>query len=770
MLTSRAMRNGRPGSGGRVAIARRALSALLPLVLLVPGAWALWVRFNPVGPNQPSFVRTFNLYADYFNYYIPMTNRAAERLAAGELPLWNPDACSGIPFLATLQTAVFYPGTWLALLVPAERVLPALGFAECILGGLFAAWLFRAWGCGWAGASAGGLLFAFACCLATTMWPPAIATVCWIPWLLLCVERLARGPSLGWWIGLVAGCGLQVLAAFPPYLIYGYYLVAPFAVLRLAEQRWRHGVAWGEVGRRAAVLSVAPVLGLGLAAVQLAPTAELVSQSLRAERLTPQEVHYLAPRGFRTSDEVLAGAFDPNPGPVAFGYSHTGYVGTATLVLMAAALVARRREPLLWLLLIVGGIALLLSDGYWGATRGLYAAYAELPVLGSLRSPERQRIVTAFAAVALASLGFAALEGERSRRERRVLSAVCVLAAGGVAFGMVSRAGAAEAWRPALALALCLAILWSGSARLRAAAATLLAVFLAVDVALATPGRAALRQIPSGFVGQYHTWGGRLPPKTLAAARKRVGDGRLELWRYAPHVGAGPTGGVRRISCYEPLVPAQWAALHERLTGESGGGNTLRLEPSRFPALLDVTSVRGVIAPRHKDGALFVENEDALPRAYFIGRYRVASREEALDHIALDDFDFREAVLLERDPGLAPSGAPLVPARIVEDHPERVAVHVNAPGPGLLVLTDTYYAGWQARLDGEPAEILLANGIHRAVTLEEGRHQVVFEYRPRSLRAGAALSLATAAIIAAVAIQGLRRRRAAGKEVEPPGC
>jgi hypothetical protein len=186
----------------------------------------------------------------------------------------------------------------------------------------------------------------------------------------------------------------------------------------------------------------------------------------------------------------------------------------------------------------------------------------------------------------------------------------------------------------------------------------------------------------------------------------------------------------------------------------------LRFAPSRFPALLDVTSVRGVIKPWRKNQKLFVENEDALPRAYFIGRYRLASQEEALDHIALDDFDFREAVLLERDPGLAPSGAALVPAQIVEDHPERVAVHVNAPGPGLLVLTDTHYPGWEARLDGEPAEILLANGLHRAVTLRGGKHRVVFEYRPLSLRVGAALSLATATIIAAVAIQGLRRRRA----------
>jgi len=681
-----------------------------------------------------------------------MTKRAAERLAAGELPLWNPEACSGIPFLGTLQTAVFYPGTWLALLVPAERALPALGL------------LFRAWGCGWSGASAGGLLFAFACCLATTMWPPAIATVCWIPWLLLCVERLARGPSVGWWIGLVAGCGLQVLAGFPQYLIYGYYLVAPFAVLRLAEQRWRHGVAWGDVGRRAAVLLVAPVLGLGLAAVQVAPTAELVSHSVRAERLTPQEVHYLEPWGFRTSDEILAGAFDPTPGANDFGYSRTGYVGTATLLLMAVALVARRRERLPWLLLIIGGIALLLSDGYRGSMPGLYATYAELPLMGGLRTPERQRLVTAFAAVALAALGFATLEGARSRRERRVLSAVCVLAAGGVAFGMVSRTAAAEAWRPALALALCLGVLWSGSARLRAVAAALLALFIAVDVVLATPGRAALRQIPTHVVERYHTWGRLLPPKTLAAARERVGDGRLELWKYLPFVGAGPTGGVRRISCYEPLVPAQWAAVHERLTGERARGGTLRFEPNRFPALLDVTSVRGVIAPGRENRELFVENEDALPRAYFIGRYRVASREEALDHIALDDFDFREVVLLERAPGLALSDAALVPARIVEDHPERVAVQVNAPGPGLLVLTDTHYAGWEARVDGEPAEILLANGLQRAVTLRGGEHLVVFEYHPLSLRVGAALSLATAAIIAVVAIQGLRRRRAPGEE------
>jgi uncharacterized membrane protein YfhO len=58
------------------------------------------------------------------------------------------------------------------------------------------------------------------------------------------------------------------------------------------------------------------------------------------------------------------------------------------------------------------------------------------------------------------------------------------------------------------------------------------------------------------------------------------------------------------------------------------------------------------------------------------------------------------------------------------------------------VLTDLAYPGWTARVDGAPAEILLADGSFRAVAVPAGSHRVEFRYRPISVYAGAAISAA----------------------------
>ena len=95
-------------------------------------------------------------------------------------------------------------------------------------------------------------------------------------------------------------------------------------------------------------------------------------------------------------------------------------------------------------------------------------------------------------------------------------------------------------------------------------------------------------------------------------------------------------------------------------------------------------------------------------------------------------------------------------ARIVEYQPERVVVEATLDAPGALVLADTWYPGWQARIDGQPAPVLRANYLFRAVLLPAGQHVVQFEFRPASLRLGAGVSLAAALLLLAVVILGPR--------------
>ena len=67
-----------------------------------------------------------------------------------------------------------------------------------------------------------------------------------------------------------------------------------------------------------------------------------------------------------------------------------------------------------------------------------------------------------------------------------------------------------------------------------------------------------------------------------------------------------------------------------------------------------------------------------------------------------------------------------------------------------MVLTDNHSPGWQAHVNGRSTEILRANYTFRAVPVEQGENEVVFEYRPRSFIIGATISVLTFVILLAL--------------------
>jgi hypothetical protein len=140
-------------------------------------------------------------------------------------------------------------------------------------------------------------------------------------------------------------------------------------------------------------------------------------------------------------------------------------------------------------------------------------------------------------------------------------------------------------------------------------------------------------------------------------------------------------------------------------------------------------------------------------------------------------------VVVESAPagGLGPfAGTPASDAAIVAEGTAALDVQADAPAGGFLVLTDPYYPGWQAFVDGQETPILRADYLFRAVALPPGAHDVHFTFTPRSLETGVTLSLAGVAIAVLAVLVGLcgplvrarpwrrlpwRRRR----RVAPPG-
>jgi hypothetical protein len=74
---------------------------------------------------------------------------------------------------------------------------------------------------------------------------------------------------------------------------------------------------------------------------------------------------------------------------------------------------------------------------------------------------------------------------------------------------------------------------------------------------------------------------------------------------------------------------------------------------------------------------------------------------------------------------------------------EKISVDVNVPAAALLVLSENYYPGWQATVDGQPTEIIRANLALRAVPVPAGQHHIEIWYDPLSFKLGALITLIT---------------------------
>jgi hypothetical protein len=169
--------------------------------------------------------------ADLFTYFYPMYHEAARRLAQGELPLWNPWQLAGLPFLATMQTGVFYPPNLLYLFLPTERAMEVLAVFHMLLAGGLAYGLGRALGLSRLPAMVGGIVYPWsAFFISCYLVPCSIATLAWIPALFAASARIHRGGGLGWSAALAVAVAMTLLAGYLGFAVYGLQALCLYAL------------------------------------------------------------------------------------------------------------------------------------------------------------------------------------------------------------------------------------------------------------------------------------------------------------------------------------------------------------------------------------------------------------------------------------------------------------------------------------------------------------------------------------------------------------
>jgi Bacterial membrane protein YfhO len=233
----------------------------------------------------------------------------------------------------------------------------------------------------------------------------------------------------------------------------------------------------------------------------------------------------------------------------------------------------------------------------------------------------------------------------------------------------------------------------------------------------------------------------------------------------------GPEPTTRQLSYAEFALdrPVMAATITVRATPPAGefvlyGGATVASDGS-LGQLFGKTNTK--YRQVYSDSEIRVlEDTAAFPRAFIVPDARVApSLGTALSQMVHQPFNPDQEVILADDTstqstGLSGNRGGHGRANVTTYEPGEVTVHTSTDAAAWLVLTDTYYPGWTAYLDGQPATVLRGDVLFRVVPVPSGEHEVALRFEPDSVKLGLGISLAAVTVVVlCLLISGVRPRR-----------
>jgi hypothetical protein len=148
---------------------------------------------------------------------------------------------------------------------------------------------------------------------------------------------------------------------------------------------------------------------------------------------------------------------------------------------------------------------------------------------------------------------------------------------------------------------------------------------------------------------------------------------------------------------------------------------------------------------------IIYENQQVMPRAWLVPETIVLKPEEVLTAVHTSElpdgrtYDPKTMALVEDGTAQFQSSAlqPTDTVKVVSLEETRVELQTQASAPAFLVLSDVFYPGWRATIDGKRTPIFQTNYIQRGVKLPAGEHMVRFEFHPLSFKLGVGITMAS---------------------------
>jgi hypothetical protein len=714
-----------------------------------------------VVPKNPEITGLGYPQTDHAETFYPNTVFATNAIRSGQLPMWLPYSFGGVPLLELGLSGWLYPPRLAAMvLMDPIRQHDFLLFTHLLMAGIGMYALLRVWGANVLGAILGGMVWELNGHNAFWLIFEHVAlAAAWFPLMLLAATQAIRKQSFKW--AVAAGAALA-MALFTGSLHYVYMSALVLACWYATLAVLAATKLLREENRRSALICLSlpacsAVVALALGAAYWLPFMKQLPFVHRAPSTLEYQLGEAIPvKAFASALISPVSAGGPAGQPADFpGFAYTGVI--ALMLALAALIVAltrlfRRSAPV-----VLGVVVCCLSLGFALGLGPLVSLLrSALPFFGTLH-PHAGFYLFCFGMAVMAAFGMT--EGCRFTSRIRLPRRLVLLAA-------------------------CVLVLIEASQLISFARAI-------TPVQPEKPEwlfpETRLIQTLKGLQGSYH----------ILPVYYRHPSG---LWW--PPVFAGKVAAdfeLRSGSGYESLLPLPTAALWR--TVEQAGALARDIPPAYRPYfyhdmlpinLLEKISVGFLIAPPNtvpsdanggdalRDGRLqaVYQGQDgwiyklsgALPRAFLVPQVLIAPDAPASLKMLVDrKFNAREAAIVIGEQAAEQSGLPSddsqiaaldASATIVTDRLNDVEIEAVTPRTAMMVLNDSWGAGWRAYVDGVEQPVLRVNYAFRGVVAPEGRHRVVFQYKPPALLAGLWISGGTLLLLVVLcSIVGLRAVR-----------
>jgi hypothetical protein len=727
-----------------------------------------------------------NIYSDQYIAGYSFREFGAQVLrATGGFALWNPYLFGGMPYVGAMHGDIFYPTALLRMAMPTDAAMTWGMIIHYMLGG-FATYLFlRALGLKFFGALVGAVAYMLSGWNASYVSPGhdgKIFVGAMLPLAMLCLVRGIRDGRNAAWGGLAIIVGLGMLSPHPQLMSYMLMGCGLFA-LYLAFGQGSASPARPVAIRRLAFALGAILLGFAISAIQYLPVMEYTPFSPRAggkDYVFATSYSFPPVELINTLIPEFTGILDKYWGPNRI-HHHSEYIGAAVWVLAIAAFRSkvRSRATLFW-----GAFVVLFALWALGGFTPFYQLiYAIVPGSKFFRAPSTVFFMATFAVATLAAYGAQGLlEKLPSKRfliaTGATITAVLLMGVTGTLTGLASALADPDVAERVSANA---GDLLTGSVRAMAFAAVVLAIAFfrgAGKITSALAGWSLIAVVTLDLVSVMRTyWTFSAPAKISFATNPaieyikkatatepgRVIDVAIERSGPPRDPDLGYSGlmahGIRQTAGYHGNELRHYDDLIGELEGRTqlGNPNFWALSNSRYfltdAAKFPLEGTKLVAGPvRDAHGAtVYVYELPGDNRAAWVAPAIIKAADSVTLATVLDPRFPVHSVAIFNDSAdvkavqLTAPPAPIdLPVAVTRYDAGAISMTLGAPAPAgsALIVSENFYPGWIATVDGKPATAARAMYSLIGVPLPTGATRVDLRFTSPTYEKGKTITLA----------------------------